>query len=117
MVQNSSNLTAIGVLFLAAMGVLTWALPRRHALIPLLITTCYMPLGQVFVVAGLHFPLFRILLLVGVCRVLTRGEAAGLELTRQDKIFFCWAAATLLIGTLTQPSFDRFINRSGDVYT
>src|SRR4051812_23157786 len=98
------------------MAILTWSVPRRYALIPLLITTCYMPLGQMFVFAGLHLQLFRILLLVGLCRVVTRGETAGLKMTMLDKLFLYWAAATVVIGTMSYPSFARFINCSGEAY-
>jgi hypothetical protein len=114
--EQASSITPVGVLFLAVMTVLTWTLPRKRAWIPILITTCYMPLGQMFVVAGIHYQLFRVLLLVGACRVIVRGENQGLELTPFDKLFLYWAGATLILGTLTQFSFDRFINRSGEVY-
>jgi hypothetical protein len=115
-VQDSSNLVPFGLLFLVIMIVLTWCLPRRFALIPLMITTCYMPLGQMFVIAGFHFQFIRILLVVGWCRAFIRSEAGGLKLSRLDKLFIYWALVTLVVGTLTQPSMGRFINRSGEVY-
>ena len=116
MAPDTSNLTAVGFLFLASMGVLMWSFPRRYALLPLLITTCYMPLGQMFVIGGLHFPFFRILLLLGVCRVITRSENKALVMTFPDKLFIFWGFASVVLGTLTAPSFDRFINRSGAMY-
>src|ERR1700736_2203993 len=112
-----SSLSGLGCFFLLCATIMTWCVSRRHALIPLLITTCYMPLGQMFVIGGLHFPLFRVLLFVGVCRVLVKGENSNLEVTLLDKVFIYWAVATLVLGTLTNPSLDRFINRSGDVYS
>jgi hypothetical protein len=114
--QDSSNVAPFGLLFLVCMTLLTWSLPRRYALVPLMITTCYMPLGQMFVIAGLHFQFIRILLLVGWCRVFARGEAASLNLNSLDKLFIWWAVVTLVVGTLTAPSTTRFINRSGEVY-
>jgi hypothetical protein len=114
--QDSSNVAPLGLLFLLCMVFLTLSLPRRFALIPLLITTCYMPLGQMFVIAGLHFQFIRILLLVSWCRVFMRGEVRGLRIGPLDKIFIYWALATLVLGTLTQPSFERFTNRSGEIY-
>jgi hypothetical protein len=116
MAPDTSNLTAVGFLFLASMGVLMWSFPRRYALLPLLITTCYMPLGQMFVIGGLHFPFFRILLLLGVCRVITRSENKALVMTFPDKLFIFWGFTSVVLGTLTAPSFDRFINRSGAMY-
>ncbi|MEY2539395.1 MAG: hypothetical protein QOG67_3135 [Verrucomicrobiota bacterium] len=116
MQETETYVTGIGIVFLGTMALLTWVLPRRLALIPLLITTCYMPLGQMFIIGGLHFQFFRILLLVGWSRVFMRQESSALKLGRLDKVFIWWALVTLVIGTLTQPSFDRFINRSGEVY-
>jgi hypothetical protein len=98
------------------MSILTWALRRQNASIPLLITTCYMPLGQVFVIAGLHFPMFRVLLLVGFLRVLSRKENCSLAFTPLDRIFIYWAVVSLILGTMAEPSVRRLINRFGEVY-
>ena len=116
MFQDSSSVQPVGVLFLIGMVILTLSLSRRNAVIPLLITTCYMPLGQSFLVAGLNFQFFRIVLLAGWCRALSRGEAGHLKLTPIDRLFICWAGATLVMGTLGEPSFGRLINRFGEVY-
>jgi hypothetical protein len=114
--QDSSNVAPLGLFFLLCMVALTWCLPRKFALIPIMITTCYMPLGQMFVIAGLHFQFIRILLFVGWCRIFVRGEAGNLKFNRLDKVFIYWALATLIVGTLTQPSMNRFTNRAGEVY-
>ena len=113
---ETGDVTVLSLLFLVAVVVFTWRLERRYALVPLLITTCYMPLGQEFVIAGLNFQFFRIVLLAGWCRVWFRGEMAGLNLTSIDKLFLIWALATLVMGTLTDLSLHRLINRSGEVY-
>ena len=113
---QGADLSFLGLLFLVIMCVLTWTFQRRYAPIPLLITTCYMPLGQALVLAGLHFQFLRVLLLLGIVRVWVRGEGADLRLTYLDRLFITWGAATLVMGTLNHPSFDRFINRSGEVF-
>src|SRR6266566_135468 len=110
--QDTSNVTPIGLLFIVGMGILTLRLQRRHALMPLLITTCYMPLGQMFVIGGLHFHLVRVVLLIGLCRILIRRETGSLRFTSLDKLFIWWAVVTLVVGTLTAFSLERFINRS-----
>lgn len=110
------GLTFAGLAFLVFMAVLTLRLSREYAPIPMLITVCYMPLGQQFVIAGLNLELFRILLLIGWIRVISRGELRDLVLTTMDKLFLWWAAATLVLGTLADPTFQRFINRGGQTY-
>ncbi|HEY4245831.1 MAG TPA: hypothetical protein VGM64_03180 [Lacunisphaera sp.] len=117
--QGDGGATPLGFILLAVMISLTWFLPRRTALLPLLITTCYIPLGQSVVIAGANFPFFRFLLLVGWCRAFTRGETQGFVFTKMDKVFVFWLAVTFFIGLFTQPSdfFDRFISRCGEIYT
>ncbi|MGZ3611691.1 MAG: O-antigen ligase family protein [Ktedonobacteraceae bacterium] len=75
-----------------------------------------MPMGQQIVISGLHFHLFRILLLSGILRVITRGEAAQLKLNGMDKIFVWWVIISIVFGTLSKPSTALLVNRLGDAY-
>ena len=113
-IAQEASVKPLGLAFIIVMALLTWTLPRRNAWLPLFVTTCYMPLGQAFVIAGLHFQFFRILLLVGVVRVFSRGEHKDVEFTDMDRIFRWWAGATLISGTLASPSLERLINRCGE---
>jgi hypothetical protein len=114
--RDSTNLTNLGILFLGVMAILTFALPRRLALLPLLATVCLMPLGQQVVVAGLHFTIIRLLILVGLVRVVRRGEGRHLSLNRVDKVFLWWAALTVLLGLLCKPDSKMLVNRLGMFY-
>jgi len=67
-------MTFLALVFLLAATVAIWVLPRAWAPVPLLAGACYMTLGQGIEVAGLNFPIIRLLLLAGVVRVLVRGE-------------------------------------------
>jgi len=73
-VQDTTSLTPPGVLFLIVMAVLTFSLSRRWAVLPLLATVSYMPLGQQLIVAGLHFQILRLVILIGLVRVVARGR-------------------------------------------
>jgi hypothetical protein len=112
--SNSGGLSGLGLLFLLVVGAMTWGLPRQKALVPILITTGYMPLGQMLVIAGFHFQILRILLIVGWCRVWSRKESKDLILTRLDRLFIWWALASLILGTLAKLSPERFFNLCGD---
>jgi hypothetical protein len=113
---DSSNLTGLGMLFLALIAVLTFSLPRKQAVLPLLATACYMPLGQQMVIAGLHFTILRLLIFVGVARVLCRGEARGLSLNRIDKLFLWWAVLGVILGYVSKPGSQILVNRLGTFY-
>ncbi len=113
--HDGSGVKPLGLVFLICMVVLTWKLPRRSAVFPLLITTCYMPLGQMFVIGGLHFQFFRVVLLTGCLRVMSRNERNDWKINYFDKVFIWWVVATLVLGTLAEFTMDRFINRAGEV--
>jgi hypothetical protein len=102
-VQDSSNVNAIGLLFLLAMSLVMWQ-GRRHAAVnALLATAAFLPLGQQIVVFGLHFQFFRIIVVVGFMRVLARGETTGFKLNSVDKLFGAWALVSAICGALREP--------------
>ena len=114
--QDASNLNGLALAMLLVTTYLIWSLPRRFVICPILFMTCLMPLGQELVVFGLHLYLFRILLLVGILRVLLKHEARQLILMRADKIFIWWVIVSIVFGTLAKPSMQLFVNRLGDAY-
>jgi hypothetical protein len=116
MIPNTTHVTVLGLCFLLTMVALILRLGPAQASIPLLITVCYMPMGQEFNVGGLSFQYLRVLLLVGWCRALLLRETSALKFNKLDWIFLWWVAATLVLGTLANPTTERFISRGGEVY-
>jgi hypothetical protein len=114
--QGGTHLTAPGIAFLLAMAVLTFSLPRRLALLPIFLSSCYMTLAQVVSVGGLHFTVLRIVMLLGWVRVLSRGEHRGLQLNEIDRVVWRWAAACFLMGIILVPNKDGFQYELGEVY-
>src|SRR6266446_2594439 len=102
-VQNSTNVNLIALLFLLAMSLVMWQGRRHDAVKALLATAAFLPLGQQIVVFGLHFQFFRILIVVGFIRLLSRGETAGFRLNGLDKLFVAWALTTAICGALRDP--------------
>jgi hypothetical protein len=115
-IQEASSLNPLALGILLVLVLLTLSLPRRLAFCPLLVMIGFMPMGQQIVFAGLHFHLFRMLLLSGLLRVMVRGELGQLKLTGMDKLFIWWVIVSIVFGTLSKPSMDLFVNRSGDAY-
>jgi hypothetical protein len=114
--EGVGNVTSLGAAFIILMAIFTLRLPRRYAVIPLLITVCYMPLGQYISIASLNFRFTRILLLIAFIRIWARREADEFELNSYDKLFIAWLGATLFLGTLAKPSMDLLINRLSALY-
>lgn len=108
--------TPLGLALLLSMGLLLLVVPRRFALLPILVLACYMPIAQAVVVGGLHFYMLRILLIFGWLRLLVRGELHWRGLTAIDKAFIAWAASGLVLGTLLWGDMVGLINRLGYAY-
>ena len=68
---------AVAVIMILA-GVLICCLSQKKAIVPFLLTSLLLPSDQVLVVAGLHFPLLRILILFGMLRIfIIKGPGSG----------------------------------------
>src|SRR5262245_66086105 len=113
MPEDGTNITTVALIALLITSYLTWSLPRRFAVCPLLVITCLMPLGQKLNLFGFNLHLFRILLLVGIVRAVLKGELAQVKWTRLDALLLCWGGVSILFGTLSKPSVGLFVNRVG----
>jgi hypothetical protein len=82
------------------MAVLVLVLPRRLAVIPLLIGACYSGPLAVVDVGPASLTVFRILVFVGLLRVAIRGERIDGGLNRIDGMVIAWGVALFLTGTL-----------------
>src|ERR1700730_2405619 len=89
-------LVAIALIFL---------LPRKYVILPVLSATFLIPLGQEILVGGLHFFVFRIIVLNVAVRMLgsmlsSPEGAFGNRLGRLDFVFLCSAFFRVLAGVL-----------------
>ncbi|PYN71185.1 MAG: hypothetical protein DMD93_00955, partial [Candidatus Rokuibacteriota bacterium] len=66
--DNITYISLLGVGFTALMCFLLLSLPRKWALVPVIILICYMTMGERVIVVGLNFTMIRILTLVGWIR-------------------------------------------------
>jgi hypothetical protein len=85
-------MTALGFIFTLVAAGLLYGLPRRWAVLPLLMGAAYMTPGQQLEIGPLHFSVIRILVLVGFARVMSKGERLAGRLQGLDKMVLAWAA-------------------------
>jgi hypothetical protein len=116
MIPEQTSLNSLGLAFIVAMCVLILILPRRYAIAPLIMITCYMTLGEDVLVGGLHFTMFRILALVGWIRILMRGEIRNFKMNSIDKLFICWVISNATCYIILWANYQAFINRLGFAY-
>ena len=102
-VDNSSNVNPVALLFLLCMSVVMLRGPRQAAVSAVLAVAAFLPLGQQVMVFGLHFTFLRILILIGLGRLIFRGEAREVKLGMADKLFASWALVSFICGVLRRP--------------
>jgi hypothetical protein len=108
-------MNAIGAAYLVIASILMLTLPRRLALLPLLLSATYMTGGQVLMIGPANFTIPRLLVVVGFLRVLAKGEHVADGMHTVDKLLLLWAA--ILIGTSAFHTSDAWVYRSGIVWT
>jgi len=107
-------MSTYGALFTLLVCVLQLALPRRWAILPLLLTFSLMTRGQVLDVFGANFTVLRIVVGVGVLRVLLRSEGPTHGNNAIDAWMVVWAF--WLLFTATFHVDGEFVRRAGLVW-
>lgn len=101
----------IGLIFFIAVAIALLSVRREHAPVPLLIGCCYMTMGQGLDLGGISLPMYRMFLLVGLLRVIMKGERLVGGVNRIDKL-----VAALLVWMFFASFFHEDIPGSGPVY-
>jgi hypothetical protein len=108
------NIWALGLLVIFCCMVLFGS--RRSAVFAFLGIAAFLPLGQVVVMFNLNFQFFRIMILVGVVRVLMRGEFATFRMNNMDRLFIVWALVGAVCGAIREPNAILGVNSLGSLF-
>lgn len=114
--HGATTVHPVGLAAVIVLAMLTVALPRRFAAMPMLALACFIPSAQRIVVIGLDFDYLRILTLVGWFRVLVRGEFRGFRMVSLDWLVIAYAIAATAAYTIQQGTTSALINRLGLSY-
>lgn len=90
-------LNVASVVFLVIAAAFLVVLPRRFAVIPVVLAAAYTTRNAVLELGPANLSVLRILVLVGITRVLARGERVANGVNAADRLLLAWAI--LLIGT------------------
>jgi hypothetical protein len=107
----SLNPLSAAVMMLAV--ILITVLPRRMAMVPILAALCFLPAGQYLKIAGLHFFLYRLVLLASLARVAVRGELRLIHWCLLDTLVFLWVTAFVVLGSVSNSGSASFITQAG----
>lgn len=114
--EEVTTVNSIGIFFIFLSSLSIILLPRRLAIFPILLAVCYMTMGQRLIIAGLSFPIFRILIFFGFIRLVIKGEIYALKLNPIDKAIIWWIIISIVTGVLLEKSLEGLINRLGLAY-
>lgn len=107
----------LAIAILAAAGLLILILPRKYAILPFLIAAMVVPLQVTVVIATLHLEPVRLLVLIGLTRLLVRGERFPGRLIPFDRVVFYSAICNAVMYTLLWREVGAIVNRLGFLVT
>jgi len=100
----------IALLFFLICAAVMIAAPRKWVPVPLLLGCTYMTLGQGIEVGPISLPIYRMLLLVGVIRVISKGELLPGGFNLIDKLMIVWSTWVVFASFFHDPE------RAGPIY-
>jgi len=114
----ATNLNAVILIWVLLAVLLILLLPRKYIVVPFFLTALLIPLGQRLVIVAIHFSMFRLVIIVGLCRVLwnqIRGSTSSrrIHFNPIDKIFFWYSISNVVTFTLLFSETQAFVNRMG----
>ncbi|HEV3482459.1 MAG TPA: hypothetical protein VGR97_09040 [Candidatus Acidoferrales bacterium] len=102
--------------------VLMCILPQRKVIVPFLLTSLLIPSDQILVIAGLHFPLLRILIFFGMVRIFVikgsgKWNVFSGGFNAIDKLMILLSVTSAVAGVLLFQDSQAFIFQLGVLYT
>ncbi len=113
---NQTTLHPLGLVAVVVLGLVMLVVPRRHAVLPMIVMACFVASAQRVVLVGFDFNLLRLMLLFGWLRILLRGENRGFVWKPLDLTIVLWLLCGAAIYTILHGTLDAFINRLGWAY-
>ena len=84
--HNTTTLHPLAIALTVVLSVALFILPRRYALLPLLLAACFISPAQRIVLLTMDFTMLRLLLLVGCARIALRGELIRLQVNLAEPV-------------------------------
>ena len=114
--DSQTVLHPIGLMAVILLGIATLMVPRRYAIVPILIVACFISPGQRIMAVTLDFNLLRVMILFGWIRIFMTGEASGFRWKSLDLLVILWTLAGTAILTLREGTLGSLIYRFGLMY-
>jgi len=110
---NQTNLHPVGAAVLAISVLAMFIVPRKFAVVPLVILLAAIPSAQRISVANLDFTLIRLLILSGLIRATFRSEWTGMRLRLVDCLVLSWAVVAVITYGIQFGTVSAALTRGG----
>jgi hypothetical protein len=104
-------MNSFALIFVVVNACALLTLRRKWAPVPMLVSCCYMTIGQGVQLGPVSLPIYRMILAIGVMRVLVRGERWSGGFNTIDKLLVAWA-----VWVFTASLFHEWAPGSGPLY-
>ncbi len=111
--ELQTALHPIVVLIILIAGIWLIVTERRNVLVIFLFIGIFIPSTQRIMVAGLNFNILRIMILLGLIRLIMRSEIRLTRMNTIDHTIIIWGIYSIISYTLLRMDFAAFINRMG----
>lgn len=96
--------------------------PRKKVIAPLLATSILIPIDQVFVLGGLHFPMLRLLALFGIARLIrerisSKAKIFSGGINKIDISVICLVLSIAVAGILLFREAGEVVFQLGEIYS
>jgi hypothetical protein len=118
---GDTNLSVVAVCFVLVASLVILVCRRKYVIAVMLVVSFVVPLGQKVVIFGLHFTMFRIVILFSWLRIfLSRfsgdRDTLRFRLSPIDKALVLWVLSSVVTFTLLWGEVGAFIDRLGFLY-
>jgi hypothetical protein len=119
---GDSVISPIALVLIVAAAASMFLRPRKYAVVPVVLLSLLMPLGQGVVLGPFHVPVYRAMIFLGWARVLW-GRFSGdqefkpLKLKPLDKVVVAWGIVATLTFCMLFGFRESLVNRLGFLYT
>lgn len=116
LVGGTANVSPLGLTFVLVMCLAVLLVRREWAIVPIVLVSCFVTIGQRLVVAGFDVTLLRLIILVCWLRVWLRVEWKALRFNAIDALLIAWIVVKIVTGVLLWRTVGAFVNRLGQAY-
>lgn len=106
----------IGTAFALICGYLVFTMPRGKAAIPFLLGAIYMTDGQQIELGPFNFTIMRLLVVIGVVRIFSKGERLPGGVNLLDKLMVAWTVWGVASSVFHEPFDKAIVSHLGFVY-